>query len=488
MAELLSSQRVESAAKLLWGLVLLSLPVTTFPFIPGPLGRTLIKPLAIYPLALLLPMLLWMQWRSKRLRWPENSSILFAFLLFAVAASVLGALYAPLDLRGASYWERGVRGWLSLLFGLSFFLTAFWMNQSEEDLRHTLKWLYAGLALTLAWSLVQAVAVNTDLLAKDSIDRIQLFFSERGVQPRRVTGFAFEPAWLADQLVIFYMPWLFAAMMTRRPLSSRKWLEPVLFGGAALVLLFTYSRGGLLGAVVSVAVVLLLVGRGALGRGAAWLARPLSGAAEVRSRTRGLALRLGLLALAALLLFGTFSFLSQYDYFARLWQASREQSLTNYLIEINSAQRLAYAAAGYGVYERYPLSGVGLGASGLYLFDHYPEWSLSVPEVARQLSPDSHLIPNAKNLYVRLLAETGLPGFWLFVVFFGSFLAVIRAQWISGGAVLRYVAVAGLFIWVALAVRNLTQDSFTFPIMWVSLGIVAGLSPAFLTEPVERTT
>jgi len=37
------------------------------------------------------------------------------------------------------------------------------------------------------------------------------------------------------------------------------------------------------------------------------------------------------------------------------------------------------------------------------------------------------------------------------------------------------VAVAGLFIWIAVALRNLTQDSFTIPIMWVALGFLAGL-------------
>jgi len=115
--------------------------------------------------------------------------------------------------------------------------------------------------------------------------------------------------------------------------------------------------------------------------------------------------------------------------------------------------------------------------SGLYLLPKYPDWSVLIPEVARQLSPDSNLIPNTKSLYVRLLAETGLPGFWLFVVFFVSFLAIILRMHASGTPFLRFVAVAGLFGWFGIALRNLTQDSFTIPIMWVMLGMVVGLVP-----------
>jgi O-antigen ligase len=97
--------------------------------------------------------------------------------------------------------------------------------------------------------------------------------------------------------------------------------------------------------------------------------------------------------------------------------------------------------------------------------------------VARQLSPDSNLIPNIKSLYIRLLAETGLPGFWLFAAFLLSFAGMLRGLWRSGRPAARYVAAAGLFAWLALAVRNMTQDSFTFPIMWVILGMIAGLYP-----------
>ena len=468
--------RLQTAAKWLWGFVLLTLPVTTFRYLTGPLGRTTVKPLALVPLALLVPLLLILIVRRRNLRLPPNWLPLLAFILFALLSTAIGLLLAPIELRGAGYLERALRGWFSFALGLAFFFSAFWMHRERADLRWSLKWLYAGLAATLAWSLVQALAVNTDLLARAVVDELQLLFSERGVQPRRVTGFAFEPAWLADQIVILYLPWLFAAILTRFSFFSRKWLEPLFFLLSLVVILFTYSRGGMLGALVSSAVVLLVLGRGFLARVWAWLSSPFRLTSAAAGRSLALSLRLGLLLMLLLALLGTFNFLSQYDYFASLWTADRDQSLTDYLIDVNFGQRLAYALAGYAVYENYPLTGVGLGGSGLYLFEHFPAWSFSIPEIARQLSPASNLIPNAKNLYVRLLAETGLPGFWLFVAFSLSFVPMIRAQLGSRQPWLRYAAAAGLFAWVGIMLRNLTQDSLTLPIMWVSLGMIAGFA------------
>jgi O-antigen ligase len=85
------------------------------------------------------------------------------------------------------------------------------------------------------------------------------------------------------------------------------------------------------------------------------------------------------------------------------------------------------------------------------------------------------LIPNIKNLYVRLLAETGLLGFWLWIAFLLSILGRVRQLLQAApGSAARFVGVAGLFIWLTAALRNVTQDSLTFPLMWVGFGIILG--------------
>ena len=52
-------------SRLLWALALLTLPVTSFRWFPGLGESTLVRPLALYPLAVLLPLLLILAWRKK---------------------------------------------------------------------------------------------------------------------------------------------------------------------------------------------------------------------------------------------------------------------------------------------------------------------------------------------------------------------------------------------------------------------------------------
>lgn len=484
MRQAASLSRLDHAARLIWGMVLLTLPVTTFRYVPDFMGRTLVQPLAIYPLTILLVLLIVQFVRHRRFPLPSNIRLLLAFLLFAVMASAIGVLFAPLPLRDSTYDERVLRGWFSLIIGLLFFFTAFWTNRSEADLRYSLKWIYAGLALTILWSLIQAIAVNTSLIPRGLVNQIQLTFSSRPLLPRRISGFAYEPAWLADQIIIFYLPWLFAAVLRRRPLFGYRWLEPLLFLLSITVLVFTYSRGGLLSAILCTLLVFLFLGRDLLSRAWIWFTAPFTAFKKQANRLTRLAIRFGLLVALVAGLVSAFGFLSRYEYFARIWDLGQDETAVDYLVDISAGPRLAYAVAGYQVYEKTPLTGVGLGASGLYLFPRYPEWSFSIPEVARQLSPDSNQVPNTKSFYVRLLAETGLPGFWLFAVFFISFLAMIRRMSTSNSSLLRFVAAAGLFAWLGIGFRNLTQDSFTVPIMWVILGTVVGLYP-FYTKRIS---
>ena len=146
-------------------------------------------------------------------------------------------------------------------------------------------------------------------------------------------------------------------------------------------------------------------------------------------------------------------------------------------MDINAGARGAYSAGALSAFEEYPWAGVGLGASGFYIYPNLPDWSLTtVPEIAKQLSPENRLYPNPKNLYVRLLAETGLIGFFLFAAFqfyiLGDILSLLRRResWA------RFAAVAGIFAWFAITFYNFTQDSLTTPNLWIIPGILVGLA------------
>jgi len=473
-----SQANLDKLTRILWAVVLLTLPVTSFRYFPGLGETTYVRPLAFYPLVLLLPVLLFQLLRKKiRSPWPGSVIVFGAFLLALLAATILGILYAPLVLRGQTYWGRAIRAWATVIVGLSFFVTAAWMNQHEDDLKYSVRWLLAGFVLDIAWSGVQALAFYTPLLKKVTVTHWQLAFSMRElVKTDRVSGLAYEPAWLAGQIATVYLPWLFAALLTKTHFTRFKWLEALLLGLSGLLLLATYSRGGLVTALSAVILTFLLTGGTLIRAGWRWFLTGFKRRGLETSRWLFvIGLRFGVILVVLLAITGSILFLGQKGYMARLWN-SQAENLTEFVIENSAGARAAYSWAGMVTYEEHPWLGVGLGASGFYIYDNLPDWALTnVPEIARQLDPSNHLYPNPKNMYVRVLAEGGLLAFSLFLAFLfgllGDTLSFLRKPGLS-----RFLGIAGLCTWVAVLLYNITQDSFATPNIWVNLGILVGMT------------
>jgi len=464
----------QKLSRILWGAALLTLPVTSFRWFPLLGEGTLVRPLALYPLALLILLLLIQSLRGKtKLNWAGALIPLGALVLFIFAATSFGALIDPIPLRGQIYSGRAIRALATLFIGIVFFISAVWMNKDEDDFRFTVRWLFVGLCLDLAWSALQAVTFYTGLLNKEMVTHWQLAFSMRElVRTNRISGLAYEPAWLAGQLATTFIPFLFAAVLTNFRITRLRWLEPVLLAGSLLVLLATYSRGGLFTTIAAAGLTFLFLGRDVLHSIWIWFINGF------RGRAFEILFRVGMIAVVIGIFAGTFLFLSQKNFFRRLWETDA-QTLSEYVVDINAGARGAYSAGALAAFEEYPITGVGLGASGFYIYSNLPDWALTtVPEIAKQLNPENRLYPNPKNLYVRLLAETGLIGFFLFIAFqlyiLGDMLNLLRRNERCAWA--RFAAVAGVFAWIAITFYNFTQDSLTTPNIWLVPGILAGLS------------
>ncbi|MDP2777440.1 MAG: O-antigen ligase family protein [Anaerolineales bacterium] len=468
----LSLFSTENLARLLWGAALLALPVTSFRWFPFIGEGTLVRPLALYPLALLLPLLLIQASRKKiNLYWAGVFVALGAFVLFVVFATSFGALINPIPLRGQTYLVRTIRALATLFIGLAFFISAVWMNKEEADFRFTVKWILAGLCLDLAWSGLQALTFYTHWLEKEMVTHWQLAFSMRElVRTNRVSGLAYEPAWLAGQLATIFIPFLFAAVLTNYRLTRVKWLEPVLLALSLLALLATYSRGGLLTTAAAAGVTFLLLGGDVIRAIWTWFINGFRGGMfDVLFRASMIIAVLGVFA-------GTILFLGQKNFFRRLWETNAH-TLSEYMVNISAGARGAYSSAAFAAFEEHPLTGVGLGASGFYMYQNLPDWSLTtVPEIARQLNPENRLYPNPKNLYIRLLAETGLIGFFLFAAFQFNVLGEILSLLGRKEPWARFAATAGVFAGLGITLYNFTQDSLTTPNIWLVSGILVGLA------------
>ena len=477
----LSSFNLNNLPRILWGAAMLTLPVTSFRWFPFLGEGTFVRPLALYPLALLIPLLLIQAWRGKmKLNWVSALIPLGALVLFIFAATSFGIVIDPIPLRGQIYSGRAIRALATLLIGLTFFVTATWMNKNEDDFRFTVRWLLAGLCLDLAWSGLQAVTFYTGLLDKEMVTHWQLAFSMRElVRTNRISGFAYEPAWLAGQLATIFIPFLFASVLTNFRITRFKWLEPVLLALSLLVLLATYSRGGLLTTIAAAGLTFLFFGRDVMRSTWTWFVKGF------RGRAMDMLFRIGMIVAVVGVFAGAFLFLSQKNFFRRLWETDA-QNLSEYIVDINAGARGAYSTGALAAYEEHPWTGVGLGASGFYIYQNLPDWALTtVPEIAKQLDPGNRLYPNPKNLYVRLLAETGFIGFFLFLAFqfyvLGDMLSLLRQKetWA------RFAAVAGVFAWLAIAFYNFTQDSLTTPNIWLVSGVLVGLSATSLHKEIK---
>jgi hypothetical protein len=185
--------------RFLWGAALFTLPVTSFRYFPFLGEGTYVRPLALYPVGVLL-LIVFFRVTRKKASIPRAGTLipLLGFVLIALAATGIGSLLDPLPLRGQEYFGRVLRAWVTVVIGLSFFVAAIWMNRDEEDLRFSIRWLLAGFVMDILWSGVQSLAFYTPLLKKVTVTHWQRVFSMRElVRTNRVSGMAYEPAWLA---------------------------------------------------------------------------------------------------------------------------------------------------------------------------------------------------------------------------------------------------------------------------------------------------
>ncbi len=461
--------------RFLWASVLVALPVTSFRYLPFLGSDTQVKPLSLIPAAVLFLALLLRCLRERRLiLWNDHFQPLLAFILFAIVASAVGFLLAPVDLYSYTYSGRMMRAWLSFGVGLIFLVISVYMNQDKQDLNFTIKWIYVGLIAEVAWSLVQFFEIF--IVQFPQLDMIQKTVMMAGLPPnRRISGLALEPSWLAAQVITIYLPWALAALLKNYDIGvSRKGLIAIL-GSCLFLLIFTYSRGGILITVLAVALTCIIAGWGSLRHGWQWFISPFNSKELLKNKSVDVGLRL-LIALAILISLGGGTFiLSKNQYFAKVWQ-SNKTTLTEYLIDISAGPRLAYSWAGWTIFEQHPLTGVGLGAAGLYLIKALPDWAhFNIPETSLLLSPENKTYPNTKNLYTRLLSETGILGFWSFIAFYLLLLGKILYSLRSKQKELTFLGAASLLSWLAIIMLGVTQDSLAMPIIWIPLGILIGI-------------
>jgi len=473
---------------LLWLLLLLVVPWTSSRYVVKLIGKTPVSPLALFPLVALavfwlLPELV----RGRKI--PAVAWPLFGLVLAALVSVTAAQFLALEPYKGQTPLRREVRGLITLGIGVAFYLVAVLQVKDEGRLRTSLRVLYIGALLTLLWGTVQAYFV---LDGRRGLPywfvHLHRQFVIRQPFEDRVTGLAFEPSWFADQMVVLYLPLWMSSVLNRHSVFSprRTWLsvELGLLIWAMALFLLSFSRGGYLTFFTIVAALVLLWAW----RTADRLRRRISRKLGDMPKWKFVGIRIGVLSVVLSLLLGVFLMIG-------VWVSERDRRMTSLRVlpsqigeiqrehpgevvyaladRLGFAERVVFWEAGYRPFELSPITGVGLGNAGFFFPRVAPAYGYGLTEVRMLLDPANPNFPNPKNLWIRLLSETGILGFsfyilWLVILFLGG-LAVMR----SDAVVDRKLGLAGCLAVGALLLEGFSLDTFALPQMWLILGFLS---------------
>jgi O-antigen ligase len=491
-------QVVDRVAWALWLLLLLTVPFTSHPWVAALTGHAAVSPLSGIPLLLLV--MFWLPWALLRMRGVPRVFLPLAAFLAVALLSCAAAVFLPiLSPDTGSIIERELRALLTLIIGIGYFAVAALMPQTESQLKSSLRWVYAGALLLLAYTGFEISRLPQSFNPiPDRVVAFHRLFSIRDPLRARVTGFAFEPSWLGDQLVILYLPlllagvWLGYSAFSRRP--RRLSIELAMLMVGVTVLFFTFARLAwlafilMLGALLALALWNRAADRAIRPGGAATGSPPKS---EGRSCLLGLGIGASVLLIAFLIIAGLVLVGAQLD--TRLAASLRADvdlvfsgrhpwpyALAD---QLKYGERLMYWIAGFRVFSLYPLLGVGLGNVGFLMPSTVPSFAFTLPEGIDTLHFLAYGLPNTKSLWVRLLAETGLIGFGVFVGWLGL-MAFVASKLLRGPrAVQRVLGLAALLSLVAQSVEGFSLDTFALPQLWIILGLMTAAARLIGSRP-----
>ena len=467
----------------LWIAILVTLPVTSLPFLVHLTRGAIVAGASGIPLAILAVVwyLPWL-WRNRRL--PSEAVPLVAFASIALVAGLLSFFLEIHPFKGQTVFGRGSEALATLSLGIAYFLiTATFVADRRERLRYSLRWIQIGVLVALIWSAVQAYFIlccGSDY--PEWIRALHRLISIRDPSAGRVTGLAYEPSWFAHQLNLLYFPlWLASvglgySAFRKRILGMQFELFLLIVGIAALVL--STSRAGLAGFLFIAAITVLWLAIKAGIRLKEALRHRFANRYSSLVRFAGIgssavvsvAILLGFSAVALALV----RIAAQLDW---RWERVLTPAGTNlfsiqFANHLLFAERVVYWIAAYGVFERFPVLGVGLGNSGFFIPETMPVYGWAAPEVLNVLRAGTEFFPNPKALWFRLLAETGIVGFvtfvvWLLVMAFRAILLFVGSERLR-----QVVGVMGLLTLAGFLVEGFSIDSFAFPYVWVAMGLV----------------
>ncbi len=352
--------------------------------------------------------------------------------------------------------NRFIRQYFSLLIS-SFIFFIFYYNvlinmEIKEILLKIRKVFLYSLFIAFCVGMLEAmIGVFGISAARIPLELFNYFpFLEIGFFSERISAISYEPPFLAIYLITI-AGWMFSYMITHKGLI--KYIPTI------VVLLLTYfsgSRTGLVTVFFQFMIFLLII-------------IPTEKYIKYIIRT-----------VAVLLFFGVFVFLFSGDKIVKSFETKIE-SLDfkgNLKKNISNKSRFGIQVATIAVFKENPIIGVGFGQQSYYSRYHYPRWAtvrnyeFTLYYKNQEVKP----FPPGYNLYTRLLAETGLIGF--FIILLLIYISIMETNRLRKRSeehkqiltIILLVSFSGLYLnWVQI-------DTFRIYGIWLSLAILIRLS------------
>ncbi len=360
---------------------------------------------------------------------------------------------------------------ITLLIGISFFVFPLHFINSEKILQQTIRFIYLGFIPLFIWSILQfsIYQLNNDFPLW--METAQSWFSTSGgLFPGRISGFAYEPSWVANQLNLLYIPLFFGFTLSNQSLFKRKFrrlsVENLFLACSLLLLFLSKSRIGWISFLVcAFYAALVLNGR--------YISSIKKKHPKFSKKRWNIVLPLLLVGFYLLAILTGLFISSKID--SRMEQVLnpktyQDRSLLSIANEFLFAERILYWQAGWEMFNDHPVIGVGLGNYGFYFQEYIPSfaWALDEP---RDLIFRAGYQANNKNIWTRLLSETGVIGLilftgWLYILFQKGYTITKKVKYkkATWGYILIIAIIAYLF-------EGFSIDSFAMPYLWSILGI-----------------
>jgi hypothetical protein len=500
MKRISGKQIYDWGTAVLWIVVLVGLPFTSLPIL-GRITGAMVAPLSAIPLALLI--LVWfIPYLLRGGSLPGESKPLILFLLAAAAISAASFFLDVTYIKDKTLLSQALRVYVTVAIGMAFYFAFATWPKGERELQKMLQAVHIGGALCVSFALLQAVFVlyhNSQFPPIIVKIRDALVMQQWAVTSGfRITGFAYEPSWFAHQLNILYFPLWLAASYQRS--SVYKWrilrlsFENILLLLGLTAFFISSPRVGTIALLVMLAFLLvktiLLVYRE--------IVKFIAGR-WVRNKHHIRWVRL-LTSIGMLIIFLAFCFTFIYVFLQlgsqRDWRLSlitqnplntteiktltdlSEDDILFLGMRFAFVERLTYWFGGWHIFNDYPITGVGLGNAGFFFFPRMPAVGWGTYEL-REVIYRASALPNIKSLWVRLLAETGIVGFGIFLSWYFVLWRSTRASQFSPQRVVRLIALAGQLALAAFLVEGFSIDSFAMPYLWVSAGLISAAGAVY---------